>query len=590
MLRTHTCGELNKSHIREEVTLCGWVSTIRDHGGVLFIDLRDRYGITQIVFNPQKNKEIHKQAEKLGSEYVIKIKGRIQARPEGTANKGIPTGEIEIPADELNILNPSKPPLFEITDSTNLSEDLRYKYRYLDLRRPVMQKNILIRHRIFKMTRDYMDDNGFIEAETPILTKSTPEGARDYLVPSRIDPGKFFALPQSPQLFKQILMVGGLDKYFQIVKCFRDEDLRADRQPEFTQLDLEMSFIKEDDIYALIESLIAKIFKKILSIDIKTPFTRMVHKDALERFGTDKPDTRFAMELIDLTEELRKCEFKVFKNAAEKGVIKAINLKAPKDASRRRIDSMIEYVKSIGGKGLAYFTVSGGKLSGSLAKFFNEKFSKAILDKCDAKDGDLLLFVADEKQTANFILDDLRRKLAREEGVIDKNTFNFLWITEFPLFVYNDEEKRWQSEHHPFTSPFEQDIKNMSKEPQKARARSYDLVVNGVEIGSGSIRIHDHELQKSIFNIINISDEEVEKRFGFLIKAFKFGAPPHGGIALGLDRLIAIMLGCSSIRDVIVFPKTQRATCMLTDAPSDVSDKQLKELGISLKSSKSLKG
>jgi len=583
MLRTHTCGELNKTNTDKDITLCGWVATIRDHGGVLFIDLRDRYGITQIVFNPQTNKKLHDAAAQLGSEYVIQIKGKVVQRPEGTKNKNIPTGDIEISVYELNVLNVALPPLFEISDDSALSEDLRYRYRYLDLRRPKMQKNILSRHKAFKFIRDYMDKEGFIDVETPILTKSTPEGARDYLVPSRVIAGKFFALPQSPQLFKQILMVSGIDRYFQIAKCFRDEDLRADRQPEFTQLDIEMSYIEEDDIFKLMESLLAGLFENMLNIKIKTPFERISHFDALKRFGTDKPDTRFGMELIDLTDELKSCDFKVFKDAAKKGVIKAINLKSAKSVSRSRIDALTEYVKGLGAKGLVPFKVEEGKLSGPVTKFFDPKSQDIILNKMQASDGDLLLFIADDMNKTNYILDELRRKLATEEGIKDKSAHKFLWVVEFPLFTYNDEEKRWQSEHHPFTAPLKEDIEKMEKEPQSIKARSYDLILNGVEMGSGSIRIHEQDLQNQIFKIIGISKEEAEKRFSFLTRAFKYGAPPHGGIALGLDRLLAMILQCSSIREIIAFPKTQRAVCMLTDAPSDVSEKQLKELGLKLR-------
>ncbi len=586
MLRTNTCGELNKTHTKKEVTLCGWVATIRDHGGVLFIDLRDRYGITQIVFNPQKNKQLHLKAQQLGTEFVILVKGRVARRPKGTENENIPTGDIEIVASELNILNPSKPPLFELSDDSTLSENLRYRYRYLDLRRPKMQKNIFIRHKIFKIMRDYMDTHNFIDVETPILTKSTPEGARDYLVPSRVNIGKFFALPQSPQLFKQLLMIAGIDRYFQIAKCFRDEDLRADRQPEFTQLDAEMSFVEEDDIFSLTEGLLARLFKDILNIELKNPFERMTYADAMRRFGTDKPDIRFALELVDLTDELKITDFKIFKDAAKKGVIKGINLKKPKNISRSRIGSLTEYVKTIGGKGLVHFEVKGNKLTGPVVKFFNDKLQEVILDRMQAQCGDLLLFVADEAKRANFILSELRKKLANEENIINKTKFKFLWITDFPLFVYNDEEKRWESEHHPFTALFEDDIKYIEKEPQRTRARSYDLVVNGTEIGSGSIRIHNQDLQKKVFKIIGISEQEAKIRFGFLTEALKYGAPPHGGIALGLDRLLAIMLGCDSIREIIAFPKTQRAVCMLTGAPSDVTKKQLDELGLKLKTVK----
>ncbi len=586
MLRTNTCGELNKTHIGKEVTLCGWVSTIRDHGGVLFVDLRDRYGITQVLFNPTTNSQLHIAAQQLHIEFVARIKGKVAQRPQGTENKSISTGEIEIIADELKILNSAEPPLFEISDDGILSEDLRYRYRYLDLRRPKMQKNLLMRHKVIKFMRDYMDRYNFIEVETPILTKSTPEGARDYLVPSRINTGKFYALPQSPQLFKQLLMVGGIDRYFQIAKCFRDEDLRADRQPEFTQLDIEMSFLTEEDIFSLIESLLSQLFKELLNIEIKMPLKRLTHAEAMSRFGCDKPDMRFAMELVDMTKEFSTSDFKVFQDAAKTGIIKGLNLKAAKNTSRSRTDSLTEFVKTQGAKGLVYFKVEQGKLSGPVVKFLNEELQNAVLKKMDAKDGDLLLFVADTPKKANSILDELRRKLAAEEGLVDKNTFKFLWVTEFPMFAYNDEEKRWESEHHPFTAPHEDDVAKLGSDMQKIRARSYDLVLNGVEMGSGSIRIHQQDMQKKIFSIIGIEDEEAEKRFGFLTQAFKFGAPPHGGVALGIDRLLAVILGYDSIREIIAFPKTQRAVCMLTDAPSDVSGKQLDELGIKIKMKK----
>jgi aspartyl-tRNA synthetase len=583
MLRTHTCGELNKSDVGKEVTLCGWVATMRDHGGILFIDLRDRYGITQVLFNPQIDKQLHDEAQQLGNEYVVMARGKVAQRPAGTENKNIQTGDIEVAAAELTVLNPSQPPLFEITDDSALSEDLRYKYRYLDLRRPNMQKNLIFRHKVFKSIRDYMDERGFIDVETPILTKSTPEGARDYLVPSRINTGKFYALPQSPQLFKQLLMVGGIDKYYQIAKCFRDEDLRADRQPEFTQLDIEMSFLNETDIFSLVEGLLIKLFKDALKIEITAPIERITYSDAMKRFGTDKPDMRYGLELADITDSVKDCDYKIFKDVAKKGIVKGITLREQKDISRGRIDSLVDYVKSIGAGGLSWFKVEQNKLTGPVAKFFDENLQKALIERMQAKDGDLLLFVADQPKNANRILSDLRIKLANEQGIAGKDIFKFLWITEFPLFAYNEEEKRWESEHHPFTAPFADDVKIMEKQPDRVRACSYDLVLNGVEIGSGSIRIHNQDMQNKIFKIIGISEQEADKRFGFLTEAFKYGAPPHGGIALGLDRLIAIMLGRDSIREIIAFPKTQRAVCMLTGAPSDVSQKQLDELGLKVK-------
>ncbi|MBN1404932.1 MAG: aspartate--tRNA ligase [Candidatus Omnitrophica bacterium] len=582
MLRTHTCGELKVSDKDKTVAICGWVSTIRDHGGVLFIDLRDRYGITQVLFNPKIDKLLHDEAQKLGNEYVIRIKGIVKERPQGTENKNISTGGIEIEASRLEVLNSAEPPIFEISDDSALSEDLRYKYRYLDLRRPRMQKSMLFRHKFFKATRDYMEGHDFMDVETPILTKSTPEGARDYLVPSRLAQGKFFALPQSPQLFKQILMVGGIDRYFQIAKCFRDEDLRADRQPEFTQLDIEMSFIEEEDIFSLIEGLLLKVFRDTLKVNLEIPFPRLSYAEAIKRFGTDKPDIRFGLELTDLTEIAGDCDFKVFKDASAAGIVKGLAIKDKGSFSRSRIDSLTEYVKTLGAKGLAYFKVENNKLTGPIAKFFDDQVQKAIMDKTGASDGDILFFIADEAKRANYILDDLRRKLAAEEKLIDKSIFKFLWITEFPLFAYNAEEKRWESEHHPFTAPHSDDIKGMEENLGRIRSRSYDIVLNGTEIGSGSIRIHNQDLQKRIFKIIGIDDASAEKKFGFLTKAFKYGAPPHGGIALGLDRLIAIITGCDSIRDVIAFPKTQRAVCMLTDAPSEVEKEQLNELGLKI--------
>jgi aspartyl-tRNA synthetase len=583
MLRTHTCGELDSKDLDKDVILAGWVAARRDHGKLIFIDIRDREGITQVVFNPETGKALHKEAEALRDEYVVQINGRVHTRLEGTINKKLSTGEIEVVASKLAILNTSQTPVFEIADDADLSEDVRYAYRYLDLRRPKMQKNLLSRHKVCKIMRDYFDEKGFIEVETPILTKSTPEGARDYLVPSRVNKGKFFALPQSPQLFKQILMISGLDKYFQIAKCFRDEDLRADRQPEFTQLDIELSFVDEKDIFTLVERVMQKIFKEILKIELKTPFDILSYNDAMARFGSDKPDRRYGLELVDLTEELKGCGFKVFSDViANGGIVKVILLPRPKEMPRSRIDTLTEFVKSIGLKGLAYFKIGEKGPEGPVAKFFTDEEKAIITKKAGGAPGDYIFFAGSDKFLCNEALSRLRIKLAREEGLIDNTKQDFLWVNDFPLFKYNQEEKRWESEHHPFTAAVDNDLQYFSKDPGRVRARSYDLVLNGIELGSGSIRIHLKDIQEKIFNVIGIDKKEAEKRFGFLTKALGFGAPPHGGFAIGLDRLMAILCGCDSIREVIAFPKTQRAISPLTQAPSTVSERQLNELGLKI--------
>jgi len=584
MLRTHTCGELNSKDIDKDIVLAGWVATRRDHGNLIFIDMRDREGITQVVFNPEDDSALHKEAEALRDEYVVQVKGRVRMRPEGTINKKISTGEIEVVASELVILNTSQPPVFEIADDADLSEDVRYTYRYLDLRRPRMQKNLLLRHRVCKIMRDYFDEKGFIEVETPILTKSTPEGARDYLVPSRVNIGKFFALPQSPQLFKQILMISGLDKYFQIAKCFRDEDLRADRQPEFTQLDIELSFVDEHDIFRLIEEVMRRILKETLNLDIKIPFDVLSHDDAMARFGCDKPDRRYGLELVDLTDELRKCEFKVFSDViANNGIVKAINLKKPKEMPRSRIDALTEFAKSAGLKGLAYIKMGAEGPEGPVSKFFSTQEQAIIVKKADASEGDYIFFAASDKILCNDALSRLRTKLGQDEDLIDNKKMDFLWVNDFPLFKYNEEEKRWDSEHHPFTAPCDEDTQYFSTDPGKIKSRSYDLALNGVELGSGSIRIHNKDMQAKVFDVIGIDKDEAEERFGFLTKALGYGAPPHGGFAAGLDRLVAILCGCNSIREVIAFPKTQRAISPLTQAPSVISERQLDELGLKIK-------
>lgn len=584
MKRTHTCGELTGKDTGKDVILAGWVHRRRDHGGLIFIDLRDREGITQVVFNPEISKELHQTAQTLRNEYVVAAEGRVRNRPEGTGNPRIKTGEVEVEAVKLTVLNASQTPPFEIDDDGQISEELRFTYRFLDLRRKPARDKLIIRHKVCQTTRNFLDEEGFIEVETPILTKSTPEGARDYLVPSRVNPGKFFALPQSPQLFKQILMVAGMDKYFQIAKCFRDEDLRADRQPEFTQLDIEMSFIDVDDILDLTERLMKEIFKKAIGLDLKTPFPRLKHREAVDRFGIDKPDTRFGMELVDLTETLKGGQFQTFEKViGAGGIVKALNLKGKAEISRSEIDVLTELAIKLGAKGLAWFKVGDGNVESPIAKFFDGERIKALIKRMEASKGDLIIMVADKKNTVNEALAQLRLTIAERYGLIPKDSFNFLWVVEFPWFKYNDEEKRWEAEHHPFTAPYDEDLQFIESDPQRVRGKAYDLVLNGVEISSGSIRIHDRQTQLRIFKAIGLGDEEVKARFGFLLDAFSYGAPPHGGIAPGLDRLIAMMTGSPSIRDVIAFPKTQKAACFMTGAPSDVSEKQLKELGLILK-------
>ncbi len=581
-MRTHTCSDLNKSHLGQKVTLCGWVGTRRDHGGLVFVDLRDRYGLTQVVFNPELHAQAHKIAKEIRPEYVICVKGEVGERPAGTVNSKLPTGEIEIIANELEILSSSETPPFPVEDNVDVSEDLRLKFRYLDLRRPSMQKNLLSRYRITKIARDYLDKLSFMEVETPMLTKSTPEGARDYLVPSRIYPGKFYALPQSPQLFKQLLMVSGFDRYFQIVKCFRDEDLRADRQPEHTQIDIEMSFIDEEDVYRLIEGLMSQVFKVILGKDLKTPFTRMPYQDAMERYGCDKPDLRYDLELVDLTDFSARVNFKVFRDTVEKkGRVKGINAKNGAHLSLKDIESLTEFVKTLGAKGLAWMKVeANGELKSAITKFFDAAQLDEIRSQMKAEVGDLLLFVADQESVVHQSLGQLRLKLAEVLNIKPKTEFALLWVVDFPLLEYSEEEKKFVAVHHPFTSPKKEDFTLLDTDPLKAKAKAYDLVINGTEVGGGSIRIHSLELQSKMFNLLGIDNENAQKKFGFLLDAFQHGAPPHGGIAIGLDRLTMILLGLKSIRDTIAFPKTQSATCLLTASPSEVAPKQLKELNL----------
>jgi aspartyl-tRNA synthetase len=579
MKRSDYCGNIRESSIGKEIAVCGWVHSRRDHGGVIFIDLRDREGVLQIIFYPE-NKKIFEAAEKLRSEYVITVKGLVRNRPVGTLNPNMPTGNVELVVAELKILNTSPGLPFEISDYIDTSEELRLKYRYLDLRRPNFQKNFVMRHKISKEIRNFLDEEGFLEIETPFLTKSTPEGARDFLVPSRLHHGNFFALPQSPQLFKQILMSAGFDKYYQIARCFRDEDLRADRQPEFTQVDIEMSFIDEEDIMGIIERMLAKVFKTALNLDIKIPFEKMSYSEAMLRFGSDKPDTRFEMEIKDFSQELKNSKFSVFSSAILKGgIVRGLCIPKGASFSRSEIDELTKFVGECGTKGLAWMKITDAGANSNIVKYFKEDEIKTFISKFNAKPGDLIVFLADEEKTVAQGLGALRLKIGRESGLINKGKLNFLWVVDFPLMEWDKEEQRWQSLHHPFTLP--KDADSLTKENAgRAKAKAYDVVLNGIELGGGSIRIHRSDIQKKIFNILDISDESAEKKFGFLLEALTYGAPPHGGVALGFDRLCALIAGEDSIREVIAFPKTQKAIDPLSNAPAAVSSKQLKELGV----------
>ncbi len=584
MKRTHRCAELNASNVGQQVTVMGWTHKRRNLGGLIFVDLRDRSGILQVVFNNQLSAEMFEKAESIRSEYVLAVVGEVVNRAPEALNTKMPTGEIEIIAKELRILSDAETTPFYIEEDSDVNETLRLKYRYLDLRRPDMQRNLILRHKVAKIARDYYDQKGFLEIETPMLTKSTPEGARDYLVPSRVHPGKFFALPQSPQLFKQLLMVSGYDRYMQIVKCFRDEDLRADRQPEFTQIDLEMSFVNVDDVLEINEGFIKKAFDEALGIKLETPFLRMTYQEAMDRFGSDKPDIRFGLELINVSDMVENCGFKVFSGAVQNGgSVRAINAKGcGKAFSRREIDALVEFVKIYGAKGMAWISVEENEIKSSFAKFFTEEELKAILDRVKAEPGDLICFVADKNEVVYDALGQLRLEIARKTNLIDENEFKFLWVTEFPLLEYDDEEKRYVAKHHPFTSPMDEDMQYLDIEPGKVRAKAYDIVLNGTEIGGGSIRIHDQSLQSKMFKLLGFTEEQAWDRFGFLLEAFKYGTPPHGGLAFGLDRLIMIMAGRSSIRDVIAFPKVQNASDLMSNAPDVVEDKQIQELHIGL--------
>lgn len=580
--RSHHCGLLTKQEAGVEVTLCGWVAKRRDHGGLIFIDLRDRSGIVQVVVAPTTAGESFGVAEDVRNEYVLQITGNVRLRTEDTVNRNIDTGEIEIVASELEVLNASKTPPFYIQDGVDVDENVRLKYRYLDLRRPEMQKNLILRHKVTKLMRDYLDTRDFVEIETPMLTKSTPEGARDYLVPSRVNPGKFYALPQSPQIFKQLLMVSGMERYFQIARCFRDEDLRADRQPEFTQLDIEMSFVDAEDVMNMMEGLVSFIFKGALGREVSTPFQCLTWDEAMDRYGSDKPDLRFDMELIDMSDVVKGSDFKVFNAIIEDGgQVKAINVKGYGNIARRELDTLVDFVGIYGAKGLAWIMVNeDGSVKSPIAKFFAAEQVEAILKAGAAEPGDLLLFVADKKAVVAQALGALRLEMAKRRNLIDEDKLAFTWVVDFPMFEYNEDEKRYVAMHHPFTAPRKEDLEYLTSAPGRVYAKAYDMVLNGTEIGGGSIRIHRRDVQKKVFEAIGLTEDEAKEKFGFLMDAFEYGAPPHGGIAFGLDRLIMIMAKRPSIRDVIAFPKTQSASCLMSQAPNDVDDKQLRELHI----------
>jgi len=582
--RTDYCGNLRKEDRGREMILLGWVQKRRDLGGLIFVEMRDRHGLVQVVFNPEANREVHEKAQALRSEYVIGIMGEVVLRPEGTANPKLPTGEIEVAVKELRILNISKTPPFLIDDEDEVAENTRLKYRYLDLRKPGLQKNLILRHRLAREVRDYFDRLGFLEVETPMLTKSTPEGARDFLVPSRLSPGHFYALPQSPQLFKQILMVAGYDRYFQIVRCFRDEDLRSDRQPEFTQIDVEMSFVTVEDIRKTMEGLMVHLFKEVMGMELKTPFPALSYDEAMDRYGLDKPDIRFGLELKDLSKILKGSTFKVFQDALNGGgIIKAINVKGGATFSRKEIDDLTHFVYDFGAKGLISAKVGREDWQSPMQKFITDQERRSVEKMVEASEGDLLLFIAGPSKVVNQSLANLRLHLGRKLGLIAEEEYRFVWILDFPLLEYDETEKRYAAVHHPFTAPKDEDIPLLKEHPGEVKAKAYDLVLNGSEIGGGSIRNHLKEVQSLLFEKLGMDEEEARQRFGFLLEALEYGTPPHGGIAFGFDRLVMILSHSESIRDVIAFPKTQKGTCLMTDAPSKVDGKQLDELWIKLK-------
>jgi aspartyl-tRNA synthetase len=582
--RTHHCGQLDKSHVGQEVIINGWVQKRRDLGGLIFLDLRDRSGVVQVVFNPEISEEAARLADKVRSQYVLAIRGEVIERSPDTINPKMKTGEIEIQGKEMEVLNESKTPPFMIQDDVDVDETVRLKYRYLDLRRPVMQRTLQLRHQAMQVARRFLDRNGFVEVETPMLTRSTPEGARDYLVPSRVHHGEFYALPQSPQIFKQLLMVSGMERYFQIVRCFRDEDLRADRQPEFTQIDIEASFLEPEQFLSMMEELVAELFQETIGVDVPRPFQRLTYQEAMERYGSDKPDLRFGMELVDLSEIVKESRFKVFASTVSGGgKVKAINAKGCAGWSRKEVDLWGQTAQELGAKGLAWLAFKEEGLKGPVAKFLSEDEVAQIGRAMDAQTGDMILFVADKPQTVNDVLGELRLRLGKALNLIDEKAFRFAWITEFPLLTYDEEDGRYYANHHPFTMPMEDDIPLLKTDPGKVRAKAYDMVLNGYEIGGGSQRIHRREVQEAMFKALGFTMEEAREQFGFMMDAFEYGAPPHGGIAFGFDRIVMLLAGRSNLRDCIAFPKTASASCLMTEAPSPVDEKQLDELHIQVK-------